>query len=288
MKAKRPKKVGHSSVQLELIVFALIVFVVAFYFLKKEEVKPAEATIALASEDDVILIPTPLRPVAKGERIDGIPFSRTKWPKSQLKMEYLKAVEGYGSYVTLASLPPNLPVPISALGQAGAEGNAVVDRIPQEMRAITVRVDDESAVEGWARPGDFVDIILLRQAKEADIGIEAKVIAENVKILSAGRSVEPMGPQGSTAAKAPATVTVLVDQEHALKVKAAANIGKLTFALRAGGDDSPTVAKRVDQKTLLGNARAFLPEQPIYQGKATGPDGKVYVLSEQSKWVKSE
>lgn len=290
MKTKRPKKIGQSLARIELLAFVTFALITTAWFIKKNQavVSPIEATVAVASEDDVILVPTPLRAVAKGERIDQVPFSRTKWPKSQLKIEYLKNVEGYGSFVTLASLPANLPVPILAIGQSGAEGNAVIDRIPQEMRAITIRVDEESAVEGWARPGDFVDIILLRQSKEVDIGIEAKVIAENVKILSAGRSAESTSSNSATAPRTPATVTVLVDQENALKVKAAANIGKLTFALRAGGDDAPTLARRIDQKTLLGNSRALLPQQPIYQGKATGPDGKVYVLSDQSQWIKSE
>lgn len=280
MKIKRPKKVGQSSARLELLLFVALVFLTGFWFTNKQV--PVPVQVAVANEDDIILIPTPLRSVAKGERLEKIPLVRTKWPKSQLKIDYLKSLEGYENFVTAAALPANLPIPLSAISQSLAEGNAVVDRIPQEMRAITVRVDDESAVEGWAQPGDYVDIILLRQAKESDIGIEAKVIAENVKILSAGRSTEP---QGSSAPRSPATVTVLVDQEHALKVKAAANIGKLTFALRAGGDDTPTIAKRVDQKTLLGNSRAMLPQRPIYQGHARGPDGKSYILSEQSQWL---
>ena len=102
--------------------------------------------------------------------------------------------------------------------------------------------------------------------------------------LSAGKSAEP-----SANGRTPATVTVLVDQEHALKVKAAANIGKLTFALRAGGDNTPSLAKRIDQKSLLGNARAMLPRSKSYRGRAKGPDGKIYLLSNQSKkWIKKE
>lgn len=284
MKAKKPKKVGQSFARPEAYLFFAVVLLSTFWFVQPH--KPVQATVAVATEDDVVLIPTPLRSIAKGEKLDQIPFTRTKWPKSQLKIDYVKAVEDYSSFIALAALPANLPIPLSAISKANAEGNAVVDRIPQEMRAITVRVDEESAVEGWAQPGDYVDIILLRQAKEVEIGIEAKVIAENVKILSAGKSAEP---QSATAtSRTPATVTVLVDQENALKVKAAANIGKLTFALRAGGDDAPTIAKRMDQKTLLGSSRALLPQRPIYQGKATGPDGKNYILSDQSQWVSTD
>lgn len=284
MKSKKPKKIGHSYARLEFYLFATFAIFGFIWLLQKEKNKPVHATVAVANEDDIVFIPTPLRTIAKGEKLEKVPTARVKWPKSQIKNEYLLTIEGFEDYVATATLPANLPIPISAINQTTTEGNAVVDRIPQEMRAITVRVDDESAVEGWAQPGDFVDIILLRQAKEVDVGIEAKVIAENVKILSAGKSVEA---QNLTAPRSPATVTVLVDQEHALKVKAAANIGKLTFALRASGDDTPTIAKRIDQRTLLGNSRALLPQRPSYQGRATGPDGKTYLLSDQSQWVSS-
>jgi pilus assembly protein CpaB len=231
-------------------------------------------------------VPTPLRPIAKGERIGKVPFARTKWPKSKLNLKYVESIEELRDAVAAVSLPAHLPIPVSSLSDGMGDRNAVVDRIPSGMRAISIRVDAESAVEGWARPGDFVDIILLRNGNDRDTGIEAKVIAENVKILSAGRSVEPLGPQVS-APRAPATVTILVNQQDALKVKASSSIGKLTLALRGVGDSNPTLAKRMDQKTLLGSSRAYLPRKKVYQGRATGPDGKTYLLSDQSRWVES-
>ena len=283
--AKKPKKITRYSYRPELLILVALLFIALISVLggRKGATEQKIETVAVASEDDVVLIPTPLRSIAKGEKLQKVPFARTKWPKSQVNQKYIKSTEGYAKYVALTALPANLPIPVSAIAKSGSEGNAVIDSIPREMRAISIRVDDESAVEGWARPGDFVDVILLRQSKDSDIGIEAKVIAENVKILSAGKSAER-----SQNGRTPATVTVLVDQEHALKVKAAANIGKLTFALRAGGDNTPTLAKRMDQRALLGNARASLPRSESYRGKARGPDGKIYLLSNQSKWIKKE
>lgn len=287
-RARRPKKVkkGNGFLNLGVPLAAIVVAVLVFIAMRsKTEATPeVEKPVIIASEDDLVLVPTPLRAIAKGERLGTVSFVRTKWPRSKLSMKYVENVDAVAESVALVSLPAHLPIPTSAVTVDRGVGNEVVDRIPAEMRAITVRVDAESAVEGWARPGDFVDVILLRNSSERDVGIEAKVIAENVKILSAGRSTEPLGGKDSSA-RAPATVTILVDQQNALKVKAASNIGKLTFALRGAGDTTPTLAKRIDQKTLLGRARAYTPKKRTFTGRATGPDGKTYLLSEDAQWI---
>jgi Flp pilus assembly protein CpaB len=288
-RSRRPKKVkkGTPFLSYGVSLFSVAICVAAFLFFRSqtEATVRVEKPIIVASEDDLVLVPTPLRPIAKGEKLGAVTFVRTKWQRSKLTMSYVEDVSQVAESVALVSLPANLPIPASAISIDRSVGNEVVDRIPAEMRAITVRVDAESAVEGWARPGDFVDVILLRSSAERDVGIEAKVIAENVKILSAGRSTEPLGGKESSA-RAPATVTILVDQQNALKVKAASNIGKLTFALRGTGDTTPTLAKRMDQKTLLGRARAYTPQKRSFVGRATGPDGKTYLLSEDARWVR--
>ena len=177
--AKKPKKITRYSYRPELLILVALLFIAVISLLggKNTNKEQKIETVAVASEDDVVLIPTPLRSIAKGEKLQKVPFARTKWPKSQVNQKYLKSTEGYAKYVALTALPANLPIPVSAIASSGSEGNAVIDSISREMRAISIRVDDESAVEGWARPGDFVDVILLRQSKDSDIGIEAKVIA---------------------------------------------------------------------------------------------------------------
>jgi len=296
-RTRRPKKIKKTKqgVSAVAIAAAVISCCLAVFFItksknvdSKESNKQVRKSVVLASEDDVVLVPTPLRSIAKGEKIGSVTFVRTKWPRSKLTMRYVENVDSVSDSVALVALPASLPVPITAISKNASVGNEVVDRIPPEMRAITVRVDAESAVEGWARPGDFVDVILLMNSKSKDRGgIEAKVIAENVKILSAGRSTQPLGGKES-ASRAPATVTLLVDQENALKVKAANKMGKLTFALRGTGDLTPTLAKRIDQKSILGRARPYVKKKNLYKAKAKGPDGRTYLLSENSQWVEAK
>lgn len=244
------------------------------------------STVGSPQDEDLILLPAPTRNVAKGEKLSAIPLTSIQWPKSRLSTEYLRDFVSSPQAVAGTALPKYLPIPLAALSQGAAEGNQVTERIPQGMRAITVRVDAESAVEGWAQSGNFVDVILVRVGKELLGGLETKVIAENVRILSAGRSAEPLGNE-QTAPNPPSTVTLLVNQEDALKIKTGVSLGKLTFALRGFSDQLPTTITRLDQRTLLGQTRSST-SSPNIIGTARGPDGRTYTLNSGEKWTRSE
>lgn len=245
----------------------------------------AEPQAQHLGDPDMVLIPTPVRAIAKGERLKDVPFSKIKWPADRLTGRYVTELAEYEDAVALTPLPKFLPVPVSAVTTELADANAVVEGIPEGMRAITVRVDAESAVEGWARSGNYVDVILIRANKDASLGLEAKVIAESVRILSAGRSAKPLQTQG-TAPEAPTTVTLLVTQEDSLKIKAATSLGKLTFALRGQGDQSPTTTTAISQKKLLGEPAPASRTDDEFRGYAKGPDGKVFVL-DGSRWIRT-
>lgn len=245
----------------------------------------ASPRVQIVSEDDMVDLPIPSRSVAKGEVLREVEFRLVKWPRSKVSPAYLQSVEPYKDFFAQLQLPANLPIPISALSNTHLDANAVAEAIPQGMRAITVKVDAESAVEGWARTGNSIDVILIRSSKDSGLGMESLVIAENIKILSAGATTSNSGG-AENAARAPNTVTLLVSQEDALKVKTAANVGRLTFALRGNGDSTPTIATSIDGRRLLGQSRVETKASSIV-GKARGPDGKTYVLDQDSKWLRS-
>ena len=290
---RRPKKLRRRGTQSLIISILAAIFVVAVLAisLRPKEVSsnqlPTE-TVKIASEDDTVLIPTPSRIVARGESLKSVSFTYVKWPKSRLSDNYVRDVELYKTSYAMVQLPKFLPIPTSAISSEQVDANAVVEGIPEGMRAITVRVDAESAVEGWARSGNYVDVIVIRASKR-DTGLEAKVIAENVKILSAGRSATPLTGH-DRAPKAPTTVTLLVSQEQALTVKASSAIGKLTFALRGSGDANPTHSLAMNANRFIGGEKGEIRTQKAngFRGVARGPNGKIYVLGSKDRWVRAE
>lgn len=248
--------------------------------------KPVKPEIAVAADFDTVMVPTPSRTIARGEKLDDVTLTYVKWPKNRLTSEYITSVDSCKGTLALATLPEYLPIPKGSITRDPLDKNVVVERIPEGMRAITVRVDAESAVEGWARSGNYVDVILLRAAKNQGLGLEARVIAENVKILSAGQSAAPLSTN-ETAPKAPQTVTLLTTQEDALRIKTAGNIGKLTFALRGAKDSKPATAVSMNQQKLLGSSPVVETKKADYTGYARDSQGRVYVLADDARWMRT-
>lgn len=286
-KNKRPKKIRRAQFPLILLAAAILTVILAATVFARSPAPPAEAQTKPAESGlDWVFVPAPVRAIAKGEKLSRNMFTSIRWDKQQLNSDYLLQAADIDQATALTPLPARLPVPLSSVSRNEVDANAVVDGIPVGFRAITVRVDAESAVEGWARSGNYVDVIMLRQGKASEEGIEAKVVAENVRILSAERSTEPLSGQASAPA-APTTVTLLVSQEDALKIKTAQTLGKLTFSLRGTNDSLPTLSVAMNQKTMLGSARTVIPKKQRYRGRAKGPDGKTYVLGEDANWMSS-
>ena len=238
--------------------------------------------VAVVNDEDFVLLPTPTRNITRGEAVRDVPYTMMKWPKSRLTGDYLSAVTDKSTARAIVALPRYLPIPLTAVSERMDEQNAVVEGIPTGMRAITVRVDIESAVEGWAQSGSFVDVILVTQSTSTTHSQEARVIADNIRILSAGRSTEPADSNGMHS-PAPATATLLTTQEQALAIKAASSLGKLTFALRGASDTTPS-------STITINSKAFISLPPHarsdeYRGFAKGPDGRHYLLLKGSRWI---
>src|SRR5262249_12639230 len=130
-----------------------------------------------------------------------------------------------------------------------------------------------------------VDVILVQRAADGSDGLQSTVIAANVKILSAGSSTSPVGKSAETS-HSPDTVTLLVTQEDALKIKTASLLGKLTIALRSATDSAPPLATAVDGRNIV-RTTATLASPRLIRGQAIGPDGRIYVLDEQSRWQRN-
>ena len=291
MKRKKPKRISRKNPISVAALSAAATFMVCAVFILSNRpdanaLANAEAEKTPATEETITL-PVPSRPVALGEKLSDVPFINIPWPKNRFSEEYLKNEVQLKELYATSPLAKLTPIAKSSVTTEVLDRNAVVEGIPEGMRAITVKVDAESAVEGWAQSGNFVDVILLKSSKQSNIGLEALVIAENVRILSAGRSANPSGASAS-APRTPSTVTLLTSQEEALKIKTASNIGKLTFALRGIGDKDPAQAVSLSQKSLLGENQSSNRPKDSFAGYAIGPDGKRYVLSSRGdrQWMK--
>ena len=245
---------------------------------------PTEARVersrAYVPEFNVVEVPVPDRPVGAGIPIRDVPIRLEKFPEHQLPGGAVRDIGRVRDLVTLAALPGGLPILEVNLGSGDEAANPLVGRIPAGMRAMTVRVDVTSAVEGWARSGSIVDVLLVEKNG-------TRVIAERVKIISTERSLSGAVSLDATAA-IPNTVTLLVTQEQCLAINTAVAVGKIAFALRSGSDGDTWRDGEFDAADLSdpkGNKRKPKVEGVISVGR--GDERRRYALIE-GKWIPAD
>ena len=253
------------------------------------QLRPAPADSAADSqapvvvgEFDVVSVPVPTEPVTAGKRVKDIRFRLVSFPRQQVPVGALTDLSEIQNYSAASSLPANLPLFRENFLSSGMGGiNPVIESIPQGMRAMTVRVDATTAVEGWAGSGSVVDVLLVEKDRTS-------VVAEKIKVLSAERSVSPV--EGAAAPSVPTTVTLLVTQEQCLAINTAIPRGKMAFALRSVRDEdkwTDTVFTADNLKTLnTEERRAQISGVVSVKNKAGQTGASTFALTD-GRWTKT-
>ena len=131
-------------------------------------------------------------------------------------------------------------------------------------RAVTIDVQEKTAVGLWVRPNDHVDVIGSFRDPETS-ALKTVTLLQNVVVLATGRITAntTFVPDED---KKFQTVTLLVLPEEAEILTLSAELGTLTLLLR-NPDDLDYQEKRsvVDQKTVLTGERASELQQKRYK-----------------------
>ena len=174
------------------------------------------------------------------------------------------AERAYIGAVTRRRFAAGEPIIPSGLVKTGERGflAAVLSR---GMRAVSIGVDASSSTAGLIQPGDYVDVLLAQTLGAGGSGGNAvsETVLQNVRVIAvdqwfaqAGRSVAGTVPIGTVDRRIPKTITLEVDEESAKRLLVAAQLGKVTLAMRplvgayaipnrAAGDTEPVWASDV-------------------------------------------
>jgi pilus assembly protein CpaB len=131
-------------------------------------------------------------------------------------------------------------------------------------RAVTIDVQEKSAVGLWVRPNDHVDVIGSFR-DPANQELKTVTLLQNVVVLATGR-ITANTTYITEDEKKFSTVTLLVLPEEAEILTLGQELGQITLLLR-NPDDLDYQEKRsvVDQKTLLTGERASELQQKRYK-----------------------
>lgn len=268
---KGPNYIGFGLVAASILGAAMIVS-------RRPSSVEAEMIVKSSPLSTSMKVPVPIEAVSAGTKFSDIRFKMVAVSSEELPPSVVRSVSGIENYTSVVAIPAGEPIDRKNLVRTIDTSNPVVDQIPQGMRAMTIRVDATSSVEGWAGSGSIVDVLLVDK-------LRTTVIAEKVKVLSAERSVSPVGGQ---APSVPSTITLLVTQDQCLAINTAIPLGKIAFALRSTADlDSwgyPTYSAGQLQETSNTSRKDHHVSGFV---SVSGAEKKAFVLSE-NRWVPSD
>jgi len=160
----------------------------------------------------------------------------------------------------------NQPLVANDLAAPGS-GLGLSVKIPDGMRAISIRSNDVVGVAGFLYPGSHVDVLLTFRPDNASAPL-TQTILQNVDVLTAGQTLEP-DPKGRP--QAVNVVTLLLNPRDAQKLVLATQQGSVQFVLRNGADQNKPEQKPVLTSQLMADVAPPVPRPHVAAAAPKAP-----------------
>jgi len=194
-----------------------------------------------------------------GEMLKPGSVNLIDWPESSTLAGAFAKPEDVAGRVVLYPLAAGQPILERQLSAPGT-GLGLTSKIPDGMRAISLRSDDVVGVAGFLLPGTHVDVLVTYHIGTSNEPITTTIL-QDVEILAAGQKFQP-DPEGK--ANSVNVVTLLVKPTDAERVVLASSQGMVHFVLRNGLDRAQFKGSSIQLSQLDGNAAP----RPIASGYA--------------------
>jgi Flp pilus assembly protein CpaB len=187
-----------------------------------------------------------LRP---GEKIPEGSIKEIYWPRNEVPDGAVLDISELRNKFAKVNISAAVPIQRAQLSD-----EKIVDNLPitPGMRAVTLEVDAETGLEGWALPGTKVDLALTHMV---DGNLTTQIIVQNARVLSASGNAETANDRPALSRKrvSPSTtVTLEVSPADALKVQTAKKLGSLSLIGRDSSDDKATPTTSVNAPSIMG------------------------------------
>jgi pilus assembly protein CpaB len=212
-----------------------------------EQAKPAieMTTIVVAS-----------RPLRFGERVDASNLREVPWVAGSEPQGAFRTVADVlidnKSRSVLSAMEIDEPVLAGKITGPGQRATlaALVD---ENMRAITVPVDEVYGVAGFVLPGDRVDVMLTRNTRAGDpLSSQADVLLQDVRVLA----IDQVADDRLETPAVSRAVTLEVSPQMAQKLVLGASVGRLSLILRPTGVDDKHKTSPIAVSDLTGEVKA--------------------------------
>lgn len=241
------------TVLLVSLFFVVVFTVLAFVLLSTGHTKVEPKPVAVETEAEVKMVDVlvPVQEIKSGTPLEARMFRKQSRPQVGVSPRVVKDFEEIQNYYARALIVAGQPLHKDYITSVRPV-NAVTANIPPGFRAVTIRVDARTSVEGFVRPGAKVDVVWASRIRGRP-GVTT--IVENAKVLSAERQTQEQVEAAKKGAPVPSTVTLLVAIQDAQKIQLASTTGTLSLSLRGDtdGGKASNAGKSITIDDLLGN-----------------------------------
>ena len=223
-----------------VLVVAIVMGVVAAYLARNWLLSRTEATETTTT---IIAAAKPLSfgvPLTE-DSVREIPWAAKVVPEGSFSSK--QALFKDGKRIALAAIHPNEPILSSKITGPG-QSASLSTLLENDLRAITIRVDDVRGVAGFILPNDRVDVVLIRTNSSG--ARQSELLLQDVKVIA----IDQIAAQQKDTAVVARAVTLEVTPTQAQKILLATNVGSLSLILRKAGDASVVAKGRVTEADL--------------------------------------
>ena len=182
-----------------------------------------------------------------GTRLSEMTVKVVDWPKESVPENVFATLDelmGEEPPVVVKEVRKGEAIlPYKLAGQGARAGLTI--KIPKNMRAITVSVNEVRGVAGFVLPGDRVDV-LLTAAADGKKQFTTRTLVQNVQVLG----VDQISSEKEEKPKVVNAVTLLVSRQQGKVLTLAQAVGELTLLLRNEADVIVSAESEVDMADL--------------------------------------
>jgi pilus assembly protein CpaB len=208
----------------------------------------------------------PSRSLQAGEVLKPEDLALVEWPASMPLSGAFGKIGDLAGRAVIYPVAASQPILDGYLAAPGS-GIGLTVKIPEGMRATSVKSDEVVGVAGFLFPGSHVDVLVTFRSDRFPTPA-TQIVLQDVEVLTIGQKAEA-DPQGKP--ENVSVVTLLLTPEDSQKLVLASTQGTIQFVLRNGADHTQVKALPVQIAQLSGAVPApgaavtLRPRLPIRQ-----------------------
>lgn len=275
-----------------IIAVALVISGVTFYLVRNYLASQTPAEVAAVAPVASVQVAVAARDLPAGTVLQESDVRWQSWPDISLDPTYIVQRNGEGEErignlvgtVVRRGVSGGDPITLAKVFTR-ADAGFLAGALAPGMRAVSVRVNAVSGAAGFIMPGDHVDVILTQEISGSEAGTSSAAVRRSSEtILQAARvlAIDQTTDDFVEAAQVGQTATIEVTPKQAEMITVAADMGKLSLALRSltpgpANNYAGPFTSDLDVSFALGGnpdpGTRTAPTDPTYSVAAAPPSG---------------